>query len=79
MSKPNSISEQQLIESQVTLIRKLLDHAAFSALKAHIAITSGSTNEAIGWLIDGGPLLKDALALFEATMITLKHGKGARP
>lgn len=65
--------KQKVLETNITYIRKLLDDATYSTLKAQIAISAGSANEAIGWLIDVKPLLQNALALYEATLFTHKQ------
>lgn len=62
-------TKQTVLETNISCIRKLLDDAAFASLKAQIAITAGSANEAIGWLLDIEPLLTNARALFDATLV----------
>lgn len=62
-------TKQKVLEANISCIRRLLDDAAFASLKAQIGITSGSANEAIGWLLDIEPLLANAKALFDATLV----------
>lgn len=57
------------IETNIAALRTLLDDSCLAALKAQIAISSGSRNEAIGWLLDIEPKLKAALALYDATIV----------
>lgn len=70
MTDPISHSQHHAtIETIISTLRALLDDSCFSALKAHIAISAGSQNEAIGWLLDIEPKLKAALSLYEATLV----------
>jgi hypothetical protein len=58
---------QQLLETTIAAIRTLLEDSSLITLKAQLAISAGSRNEAIGWLLDVEPKLKAASALYEAT------------
>lgn len=59
----------QLLETTITAIRTLLNDSSLITLKAQVAISAGSQNEAIGWLLAIEPKLKAAAALYEATLV----------
>lgn len=76
MTEPTNDSRHHAtFETIISILRALLDDGCFSALKAHIAISAGSKNEAIGWLLDIEPKLKAALSLYEATLVIHRQCK----
>lgn len=68
-----TLDQHRALECNVTYIRSLLDKAALAALKAEVAIYSGSDDEAIGWLMDLDKSIKSANALLHATVFIHTH------
>lgn len=59
-----------VIQTNLDYLKQLVDDASVQILKAQIAISAGSRNEAIGWLIDIPQLMTDAQAHLQVIFIT---------